>query len=294
MFPPEIAHKVVLFMIKYFYFLIPKPKILKSGLPVCVAAGLDKDCYAIASLFKMGFNAVEIGTIVPHKQDGNPKPRLFRLMNDKSIINKMGFPSLGYMVSYKRLLKFNKRKKPGQIVGVNIGRNFDGTIADYTFLMKQFHNHCDYIALNISSPNTPNLRDTFKAQYLESFLEIILSVKREACIKTPIYVKLSPDLDNDDLQRIYDSFCKFEIDGIIACNTTVKRPHGKYNEILGGLSGRLLKDRSVEMLDILTKINKNNLKIISVGGVSTAKDVKDRLDKGAYMVQVYSSLVFDI
>ncbi len=298
---PEIAHKLGIFALKHFsYFFkqnLPHNNVDFFGTKIKnklgIAAGFDKNAEAINGLFQLGFGFVEVGTVTPLPQKGNPKPRIFRVGND-GIINRMGFPNFGSDVILKNLQEFNKKKLPHQIVGVNIGRNKEGTKDDYLFLIEKFIKDADYIVINISSPNTAGLRSLLEKEPLAKFLEKIAKKRDEIDVKKPFFLKISPDLDLRDLNFIYDLIVQNKIEGIIIANTTISRPAVSLKSInqTGGLSGAFLKEKSFEMLKVWNKINKAGIVTISVGGIETKEDAKERLKNGADFVQIYTSFAY--
>ena len=299
--PAEFSHQVFIWFAKHFVFLLPKfnfeeRETVFLGKKVKnfygVAAGLDKNAECIAGLFKMGFSLVEIGTVTPKPQSGNPKPRVFRLAKEKSILNYMGFPSKGAWEVLDNVKSY--KRKENEILGVNIGRNKDGTNQDYVDLIEMFHNVCDYITVNVSSPNTPHLLDNLKnTQMLEDLLELINNFCKKKEITTPIFLKLSPDLTN--LKDVYEISCKYKIHGFILTNTTVDKseaPEQFRNTQMGGISGELLRGKSREMLLEFEKINTHKKPVISAGGVNSNDEGTFRMQNGASFVQVYSGLVW--
>jgi dihydroorotate dehydrogenase len=295
--------------------------------PVGLAAGYDKDATAIAPLLGMGFSFCEIGSVCLRPQPGNPSPRMFRLTKDEGIINRYGFNSLGSDVVEQNLKEFRQLQKssaagakseeqtsvwqtiynflwPGGnsmltsgIVGVNLGKNKTSTTAleDYQTLIRQLGPYADYLVINVSSPNTPGLRDLQETSSLEGLLSGCHEACRELPEKTPLLVKLSPDLSNDELKDIAKLLMKLEIDGIILTNTTTARPAGlvssNKNET-GGLSGAPLKNRSTECIHLLYETTKGQIPIIGVGGVQNGHDAYEKLRVGASLVQVYSGMIY--
>ena len=300
--PPETSHNVFIFCARYLWFLMPKLHFQnKQSVDILgktaknhygVAAGLDKNAKAIKGLFVMGFGFVEVGTVTPKPQKGNAKPRIFRFPGTQSILNFMGFPNDGCEKILKRVKAY--KKKDRQVLGVNIGRNKDGTDDDYIYLIEKFHKYCDYITINISSPNTPNLRETLdSAQKLENLLSGVDNFRKQNGIKTPILLKLTPDVTN--LQEIYDISCKHNIDGFILTNTTADKsslPQSFQSLPMGGVSGGLLKEKSLKILQEFNAINIHKKFIISCGGVNSNAEAQTRLESGASAVQVYSSLIY--
>ena len=299
--PPEFSHSCFIFAAKNFPFLMPKLKIphIKTDFfgkvaknYYGVAAGLDKNADCIPALFKMGFGIVEVGTVTPKPQKGNAKPRIWRFVKEKSILNAMGFPNKGMEYALQNVMKY--KRKNGEILGVNIGRNKDGSNDDYLILIEKFHAYSDYITINISSPNTPNLRDVLNNnQMLEEFLSDIHSHRIINQITTPFLLKISPDVPN--LEDIYKIACKNNIDGFVLTNTTIDKsalpaPFNKSN--VGGVSGEALREKSANILKEFAKINTQNKFVISAGGISTNEQAAERISNGSNTVQVYSSLIF--
>jgi dihydroorotate dehydrogenase len=300
---PETAHRIGILTLQYFPFLF-KQKIKNLEIYFCgkkiknrlgISAGFDKNGEAIRGLFNIGFGFVEIGTVTPLPQFGNPKPRIFRVGNKAGIINRMGFPNLGSEVILQNLQQFNKIKKAHQVVGVNIGRNKEGSEDDYLILIEKFIQDADYIAINISSPNTAGLRGLLEKEPLAKFLSKIAQKRDEISIKKPFFLKISPDINLQDLEFIYDLILQNKIEGIIIANTTVSRPAVSLNNIgeAGGLSGAFLKDKSLEMLKAWSKLNKSGIITISVGGIESKEDANQRLKNGADFVQIYTSFAFN-
>jgi dihydroorotate dehydrogenase len=299
---PETAHRLGIFALKNFSFIFKQKfkdeKIDFFGKKIQnhlgISAGFDKNAEAIKGLFDVGFGFVEVGTVTPLPQFGNSKPRIFRIGKNEGIINRMGFPNLGSDVILKNLINFNRTKKNNQIVGVNIGRNKEGTEEDYLILIEKFIKEADYITINVSSPNTAGLRGLLEKEPLTHFLQKISQKREQISIKKPFFLKISPDVNLEDLNFIYDLIVKNKIEGIIIANTTVLRPFDDIKNIreTGGLSGKFLKDKSLEMLKAWNKINKSSIVTISVGGIETKEDVRERIENGADFVQVYTSFAF--
>lgn len=259
--------------------------------PVGIAAGFDKNAEVAEALFKLGFGFVEAGTVTPKPQDGNPKPRIFREPQSKSVINRMGFPGLGADV-FEANLKTLKNKTG--ILGVNIGKNktTDDPAADYIELAKRFAHRCDYLTVNISSPNTPGLRDLQKREFLAPF---ILEVKAAAG-RTPVFIKLAPDLDDAQIADLAATVMEGGIDALILGNTTLDRPNSlpdDFKKQTGGLSGPLLRAKSTRAINRFYKETQGKLPIIGVGGIASAEDAYEKIRAGACLVQLYTALVFE-
>lgn len=267
--------------------------------PFGLAAGFDKNAVAIKALGDLGFSHVEIGTVTAIAQSGNDKPRLFRLIEDRALINRMGFNNQGAEVVAKRLASL--RAKHGSrlpIIGVNIGKSrvveVENAVEDYRTSARLLSPYADYVAVNVSSPNTPGLRTL---QSVESLRPILQAVQGEAAGK-PILVKIAPDLIDEDVIAVADLAIELGLAGVIATNTTISRENlktdaAKVAEIgAGGLSGAPLKKRSLEVLQILAKRLAGRVAIISVGGIETGAEAQERLDAGATLVQGYSGFVY--
>ncbi len=268
--------------------------------PVGLAAGLDKNGECIDALAALGFGSLELGTVTPRRQPGNPKKRLFRLPAQRAIINRMGFNNIGL----KRFLKNLHRPEADAIVGVNIGKNAKTPLEkaddDYVIGLRAVYPYADYIAINISSPNTPQLRNLQQGAQLDELLARLKKEQQKRAVKgaryVPIALKVAPDLTTDEINGIADLVVKHEIDALIATNTTVARP-GLEGEPLakeaGGLSGAPLKDASTLVIREFYARLRGRVPIIGVGGISTADDAWEKLVAGAELVQIYSTLIFE-
>ncbi|MGG7508507.1 quinone-dependent dihydroorotate dehydrogenase [Plantibacter sp. YIM 135249] len=265
--------------------------------PFGVAAGFDKDGKAVLGLGQLGFGHVEVGTITAIPQPGNPRPRLFRLVPDRAVINRMGFNNGGAAAAAERLRRTAaKTKRP--VLGINIGKSrvvdvADAT-ADYVASATLLAPHADYLVVNVSSPNTPGLRGLQELDQLAPLLEAV----KAAAGSTPLLVKIAPDLSDDEVDRIAGLVVRLGLDGIIATNTTISReglvtdPSVVEAAGAGGLSGAPLAERSLEVLRLIRAIVPAELCVISVGGVETAADVQERLDAGATLVQGYTAFLY--
>jgi dihydroorotate dehydrogenase len=279
---------------------------LKFKNPVGLAAGYDKDGIAVSGLATLGFGHLEIGTVTVRPQPGNPKPRVFRLVEDQAVINRMGFPGQGAEIAKDHLEKALKvrRTRGGTgtgklpIIGVNLGKNKDTPLEeaanDYVALMRCFSEVADYLAINISSPNTAGLRRLQGREMLENLLSAIAGERRRSGKSNPILVKLAPDLTEDELEDALDVILRNGMDGVIATNTTLERPglHSRQQDETGGLSGRPLRVRSEMVLAHVLKGLAGRIPVISAGGIMSAEDAKRRLDMGAALVQVYTGLIY--
>lgn len=267
--------------------------------PVGLAAGLDKEGQCVDAFQSMGFGFVEVGTVTPIGQPGNPKPRLFRLPEKQAIINRMGFNNHGV----DELLKNVAAADNTGICGINIGKNKDtaedAALSDYLICLEKVYTAADYVTVNISSPNTPGLRNL---QYGDSLNQLLVGLKAAQLRLadqhgkyTPIALKIAPDLSHEELIGIADSMVAAKIDGVIATNTTLSREAVKglaHAEEMGGLSGAVLAERSLEVTQQLAQHLQGELPIISVGGIDSAATAQARLDAGATLVQVYSALIY--
>jgi len=270
---------------------------IKFPNPVGLAAGFDKDGLAWRGLEVLGFGHIEIGTVTPHPQIGNPKPRIFRIIEDKALINRMGFPGKGADFVCKRMSKSDNHLTT-MIVGINIGKNQDTpneeAAQDYIYLLERFSPIADYLVVNISSPNTIGLRELQARVYLEDLLTQLNSARAAMKVQPPILVKISPDLNNNQLHGVIEAVVRTEMNGIIATNTTINRYPMKSNlgREVGGLSGAPLTEMSRRMVSEIYQRTDGKLPIIGVGGIMTPGDAKSMLDAGATLIQIYSGLIF--
>ncbi|NOQ16962.1 MAG: quinone-dependent dihydroorotate dehydrogenase, partial [Methyloprofundus sp.] len=267
--------------------------------PVGLAAGLDKNGDYIDALAALGFGFVEIGTVTPRPQPGNPKPRLFRLASHQAIINRMGFNNEG--VDY--LLQQVAASKYKGILGINIGKNFDTPIEqateDYLISLRKAYLAASYITINISSPNTKNLRQLQQGDEIKKLLAALKDEQQRLQVEhnkyTPIVVKIAPDLSDDEIQHIAELLLEYAIDGVIATNTTIERSAvqgHKFADEIGGLSGTPVKQQSTYVVANLAKELKGKVPIIAAGGIVNYSDAQEKLDAGASLVQVYSGLIY--
>ena len=264
-----------------------------------LAAGFDKNAEAIDALSNFGFSHIEIGAVTPRPQSGNPKPRLFRLPKNKALINRMGFNNKGVENAIKNL----KKRRSNIIVGANIGKNTDTPNEkandDYILLFNKLHDYVDYFTVNVSCPNIKDLKEL---QDKDSLLELLAKLKKINATKDkpkPILLKISPDLTNEQLDDTLYIIKQTDIDGIVAVNTTAQRYNLSYNQLKinkignGGLSGLPLKDRSTEIIRYIHKKTQGQLPIIGVGGIMNRKDVQEKLEAGATLVQVFTGFVYE-
>ena len=267
--------------------------------PVGLAAGFDKDARFIDPLACLGFGFIEIGTLTPRPQPGNPQPRLFRLPADKALINRMGFNNGGVADAVTRL---RNRKEP-IIIGGNIGKNKDTSneqaADDYEKCFVQLYDVVDYFVVNVSSPNTPGLRALQEKEPLTQLLNRLQQLNKQKAGNKPLLLKIAPDLTNEQLDDIIDIVRTTGIDGIVSSNTTISReglatPKAEVDAIgMGGLSGAPLRQRATEVVKYLHTHSKGSIPIIASGGIFTADDAKEKLDAGASLVQVYTGFVYE-
>lgn len=272
---------------------------LKFPNPVGLAAGLDKDAKLIDELECFGFGFIEIGTVTPKPQPGNDKPRLFRLPKDKALINRMGFNNEGAVAAAQRL----KKRKSSVIVGGNIGKNKitpnEQAIDDYALCFKALYPVVDYFVINVSSPNTPGLRELQEKEPLKKLLNYVIDLSRKESKYKPILLKIAPDLSPSQLEDIVEILRETKTDGVIATNTTISREglrtSGDEVQAIGngGLSGAPLTKRSTEVVRYLRQKLGSDFPIIAVGGIMTPKDAVDKLNAGADLVQIYTGFVYE-
>jgi len=310
MFDPEMVHHVTFRLIKLAHRLgcsvlfrklyrINDPSLHRQvfGIdfpnPVGLAAGFDKDAQLYHELANFGFGFIEIGTVTPKPQDGNPKKRLFRLKEDQGIINRMGFNNRGVENAVKAL-----RKNNGVVIGGNIGKNKTTPNAraaeDYRQCFEALFPYVDYFVVNVSSPNTPDLRALQDKEPLTALLNDLQVVNNQKSTPKPILLKIAPDLTHGQLKDIIEIVALTKIDGVIATNTTIARDgliSGHKNEA-GGLSGRPLRERSTEVIRFLHQESKGAFPIVGVGGINSAQDALDKIDAGAALVQIYTGFVY--
>ncbi|MDA7638085.1 quinone-dependent dihydroorotate dehydrogenase [Candidatus Pelagibacter sp.] len=261
--------------------------------PIGMAAGFDKNAEVYNSLFKLGFGFVEVGTITPLKQYGNPKPRVFRLVEDEALINRLGFNNQGAEIVKERI----KRNKKLGLLGINVGPNKDSSdrLNDYLIGLKTFYDDADYITINISSPNTENLRTFHEGDKLQDLLKSIMEERKNLKSNIPIAVKVSPDISEDQVNQISEILLEHEIKAIIVSNTS-EATRDKLSNIQrhqkGGLSGKPIEEKSNILINKFYKLLKGKIKIIGVGGVDSGQAAYDKFIAGADFVQLYTGMVF--
>ena len=300
---PEIAHDLAIKALKFNLVIQNKIKNNKSiqteifgkiiPNPIGIAAGFDKDAEVYNPLFKLGFGFVEVGTVTPLNQYGNPKPRIFRLEEDMALINRLGFNNCGSEKVRSRIIS----NTPKGLFGVNIGPNKDtvNRIEDYLIGFRKFYNLADYLTINISSPNTENLRSFHNEGELDELLSLIEKEKKILNTTLPIAVKISPDIEDKNINRISDLLLKHSVEAVIISNTTDKNRENlsNINKLeKGGLSGKPLEKRSNELINKFYKILKNKIKIIGVGGVDSGQSAYQKIISGASLVQLYTGMIY--
>lgn len=309
---PEDAHGLTLNLVRLAGNIAPTRWLLQSmyaelaqpvtafGLtfknPIGLAAGYDKDGVAVSGLAALGFGHIEVGTVTPRPQMGNPRPRVFRLVEDQAVINRMGFPGRGADFVARQL--GNRQRTSSIVLGVNLGKNKDTPLeeaaSDYLNLMHTFASLADYLTINVSSPNTVGLRRLQGRQMLESLLGSIAKERLSLTKNIPILVKLAPDLDEAELEDALQVILDSGMNGIVATNTTLSRPRlrSARADESGGLSGSPLRELSLEILKKIVKKVGERIPVVSAGGVMTPEDAHIRLQAGASLVQIYTGLVY--
>ena len=314
LFDPEKVHDFIFFSIKSTFripfveffikkFFTKEDLLLERNLwgikfknPIGLAAGFDKDADLFNELSSFGFGFIEIGTLTPLPQKGNPKKRLFRIKAENGIINRMGFNNKGVDSAIKRLKTKNKI-----IIGGNIGKNKntpnEKAVEDYKYCFNSLFPYVDYFAVNVSSPNTPELRKLQDKKPLEKILVSLIKLNSKKKKRKPILLKISPDLNKNQLLDIIDLIINLKLDGIIATNTTIDRSKINSNNALknekGGLSGKPLYDRSNDVIKFISKKSKNKFPIIGVGGIHSPKDAINKIKAGATLVQIYTGFIYE-
>ena len=300
---PETAHDLAIKALKFNFISQNKIKnneSIKTEIfgkivpnPIGIAAGFDKDAEVYNSLFKLGFGFVEVGTVTPINQYGNPKPRIFRLEEDEALINRLGFNNSGSEKVSTRIIS----NPPKGLFGINIGPNKDtkSRIEDFLICLNKFYNLADYLTINISSPNTENLRSFHNEDELDELLSLIEKEKKILKTSVPIVVKISPDIEDENINKISDLLIKYKVKAVIISNTTDKNRHNlsNINKLeKGGLSGKPLEKKSNELINKFYKILKNEVKIIGVGGVDSGQSAYQKIINGASLVQLYTGMIY--
>ena len=316
-FDPEAVHNCTMNMlsldifdnlIRPFFAYENKSLEVKTGNltfrnPIGLAAGMDKDCTALASWDAFGFGFAETGTVTPLPQEGNPKPRLFRLPEYKAVINRMGFNNCGADEFLKNIINKKEGISNDFIVGINIGKNkrteLEDAYQDYKFSFEKLYEHADYFAINVSSPNTEGLRELQQKKYLDEILKSLQELNKEldelySCKSKDIFLKIAPDLTQQEVDDIIQVSIDNNITGLIATNTTISRddlPENIYES--GGLSGRPLRGLANGIIKYICDKAGDKLSVIACGGVFNADDVKEKLDLGAKLVQLYTGFIYE-
>ena len=312
--PPETAHELALHSLPFLKSFVGQPfesPMLNTDLfnlrfrnPVGLAAGFDKNGIALESLAALGFGFIEAGTVTYHPQPGNPRPRLFRLREDEALINRAGFNNEGAAAFARRV----ERHRPACVLGVSIGKSkitpLENATEDYLASFELVYGVADYVAVNVSSPNTPQLRELQQSQQLSSLLSELQTFNRVLQetygrpSPVPLLVKLSPDLERAELETIVEVVERLQIDGIIATNTTVSRDNLRTDARRvaacgeGGLSGKPLRTRSTRMIADLYELTGGRIPLIGVGGIFTAEDAWEKIAAGASLVQLYTGFIY--
>jgi len=317
LFSPETIHHFVINSIRFFFSIPGIQKLTKTiyseqnkklqrdflGLtfsnPVGLAAGFDKDAKIYNQFRAFGFSFIEIGTVTPLPQSGNPKPRSFRLTKDKGIINRMGFNNLGVDQAVEQL----KDRHPELIIGGNIGKNTqtpnEQAVNDYEICFRKLYDYVDYFVVNVSCPNITNMKELQDKDSLIKILSRIMEVRREMKNRKPVLLKISPDLNYAQIDEVIDIVKETDTDGIVATNTTITRDNLKtYKNIVaqigrGGMSGKPIQQRSTDIIRYINQKTGGQLPIIGVGGIMSAADAKEKIDAGATLVQVYTGFIYE-
>ena len=303
---PEMAHNLAIKTLKYNFlpediFKVENESILETQIfnnkiknPIGLAAGFDKSAEVYNSLFRFGFGFIEVGTVTPEKQYGNPKPRVFRLESDRALINRLGFNNDGLEKVSNRL----RNNSPNGFLGINIGPNKDSKnkVDDYLKCIKEISTFADYITINISSPNTPGLRDFHDKSNLQNLLNNIIQFTKKNKIQKPLALKISPDIAENEIGFIIESIKKFNIHGVIISNTTDKNREnltGSYRSETGGLSGEPLGKISNDLIKKFYKETKGDITIIGVGGINSGMTAYEKLKSGASLLQLYTGMIYE-
>jgi dihydroorotate dehydrogenase len=322
LFPTEWVHYFSMNCLKVFcsigflrkllasIFSLPTNENLKSEIlnlkfknPIGLGAGFDKNAIYLRELETLGFGFVEIGTVTPLPQAGNDKPRLFRLPKDKALINRMGFNNDGVKVIVERLRKWNEGKASSSlIIGGNIGKNKitpnEDAWKDYEICFKELHHYVDYFVVNVSSPNTPGLRELQEKESLRKILRHLQMINNGKAVAKPILLKIAPDLTQEQLDDVTDLALEIKLDGLVATNTTIDREGLEHDLRIGtletgGLSGKPLQKRSTDVVKYIYEKTKGEIPIIASGGIFTGADAKEKFGAGASLVQVWTGFIYE-
>ena len=323
--PPELAHNLGLSFLSSLSFLLPstnkekKNSSIRKGRekyklggamlshPLGLAAGLDKDGKAIGAFSRLGFSFMEIGTVTPLAQRGNPKPRLFRLPHSQGLLNRMGFNSEGHLAVKERLKTWQRKGRRNFPLGLNVGKNFSTELEeahkDYCLVLQALYSYADFFVLNLSSPNTPGLRILQEELYLESLLRKVRQTwedcaKRNSGEKKELLLKISPDMEKEERKKLVETAMGEGLSGLVAVNTTIQRenlsldPRDKHKEKKGGISGKPLQDLALAHVAELRKWMGQKPLLISVGGIDSVEEGKKRLSLGANLLEAYTGLIY--
>jgi dihydroorotate dehydrogenase len=313
-FPPETAHKLVVLLLKLplvsrmmgLFYRYQHPALQRTVFGITfknmvgLAAGFDKDAQFYNQMADLGFGFVEIGTVTPKAQPGNEKPRLFRLVEDEALLNCMGFNNRGIVFAVDQL---KKRRRAGLVIGGNIGKNRETpnakAVNDYLICFEQLYPYVDYIAVNVSSPNTPGLRALQDKEPLKAILSALQNVNDQKEKRKPILLKIAPDLDASQLDDIIEIVRLTAIDGIIATNTTLSR-NGLHQDLKkitalddGGVSGIPLRKRSTDVIRYLVKKSRGKIPVIGAGGIHSPEDALEKIRAGACLIQLYTGFIYE-
>ena len=305
--PPELSHTITINFLKYFKVRQKniEDSILSQHLmgldfinPIGLAAGFDKNAEVMHSMFSFGFGFLEVGTITPQPQSGNSKPRVFRLSEDKAIINSLGFNNKGIDYGISRIKEFNRNIPIGVNIGKNASTDVKDAFRDYEYCLRKAYSVADYVTLNISSPNTENLRDLQKGEKISSFLHSIKTLhdnlKKVYKKHTPLVVKIAPDVTDEIIFDLSNLVNEYDIDGVICTNTTIDKSHlsNQFKSLQGGLSGKPLYHNSNIILKKMYELTNGQIPLIGVGGISSGRDCYEKIKSGASLVQLYTALVY--
>lgn len=313
LFPPEIVHHFIIFLLKFPFlskilkliYQFDHPSLSRTFFditfknPIGLAAGFDKNAEIYSQLTDLGFGFIEIGTVTPQPQSGNPKPRIFRLPVDNALINRMGFNNDGSDQIVSRL----KIRKNNLVIAGNIGKNrttdIEDAVHDYIKCLENLYEYVNFFVINVSSPNTPHLRELQNKNQLQVLLTHVMEWIDDKPLKKPILLKIAPDLTNEELKDIVETIKELKIDGVVATNTTIGRKGlNTPTEILqkigeGGLSGKPLARRSTEIIQLLRKSLGNEFPIIGVGGIHSVDDAIEKLHAGASLIELYTGFIYE-
>ncbi len=317
LFSPETIHHLVVNLIRFFFsipgiqklvikiYAVEHPKLHRDFLglpfsnPVGLAAGFDKDALIYNHFRSFGFSFIEIGTVTPLPQPGNPKPRSFRIPEDEGLINRMGFNNLGVDQAVERL----KNRKPGLIIGGNIGKNTqtpnETAVNDYEICFRKLYEYVDYFVVNVSCPNITNMKELQDKDSLLKILRRLMEVRKEMIQRKPVLLKISPDLNFAQIDEVIEIVEETGTDGIVATNTTISRDNLKTDSKIifqigkGGMSGKPVQQRSTEIIRYINQKTRGKLPVIGVGGIMSVADAKEKIKAGASLIQVYTGFIYE-